>query len=154
MDSIILILKGYHLVTSEDSCGTVTTKQDCETAAMQLGIPDTTATEIYEQSRPPYCYYRPLDAGNKQLWFNTAFNSTKFCSDERKCICKVPCTEEGGCPRQLICGKDKYCYQCLNDEHCAGELVCGIDKRCQEKNGKMFWYFYCPIATFDYENLI
>ena len=46
-------------------------KEDCEEAAMQLGLPDTEASEETVSNWPPYCYFH---IGN-QLWFN---NDARF----------------------------------------------------------------------------
>ena len=124
----------------------MTTKKDCETAAIQLGLSSTTATETSDPLAPSYCLF--LD--NSFLYFNIAFNSDTSCSDEYQCVCKIPCTKDGGCPGQLICGTDKYCREpcngggcdcskgvpgfckegegdCDSDHECEGDLMCGTN---------------------------
>ena len=72
------------MVTSGSTCERVTTKAECEEAARQLGLSDTTATGEREPDYPPYCYF--LDG--EDLWFNRNGNSESPCLSDEVCICK------------------------------------------------------------------
>ena len=83
---------GYSSVANGDICERITTKADCETAAMELGLSDTTAEDLASLSgdpanSPPNCYYKPGNPTNLKLIFNTDFTSNAACSNERNCLC-------------------------------------------------------------------
>ena len=75
----------YDLVTSGSSCERITSKDDCELAAEELGLDDTTAGEETESDYPPYCYL----TFDGDLWFNNNGDSTAECTQSSRCICKV-----------------------------------------------------------------
>ena len=67
-------------------CQRAETKEECETLAVQLGFNDIGAGVTNDLERPPYCYYKPVDA---KLWFNTAMTgNTTPCTNNRNCVCK------------------------------------------------------------------
>ena len=72
-------------VTSGSSCERITTKEDCETAARELGLSDAEADVNDDASYPPYCYFHK----SGHLIFNTNGQATAPCSDLRSCICKT-----------------------------------------------------------------
>ena len=74
----------YTMVTSVSTCVRVTSKAECEEAAHQLGLSDTTATGERESDWPPYCYLDWED----DLWFNRNGNSEAPCLSDEVCICK------------------------------------------------------------------
>ena len=76
------------MVTSGSTCTRVTSKEECEDAARQLGLADTEAGEETVSDWPPYCYF--YDHGNRQeLYFNKDGNAISECnSDGKICICK------------------------------------------------------------------
>jgi len=74
----------YIIVTSGSTCERVTSKEECEEAARQLGLSDTTAAEETSYSYPPYCYFY----NGSSLYFNNQLNSDTVCSSYDPCICK------------------------------------------------------------------
>ena len=79
----------YTLVKSGNTCNRITTKEECEYAAVVLGASDTTVEEGYHVTDPPYCFLEgdgTLEGGS--LWFNTQTTSADSCSDDDMCICK------------------------------------------------------------------
>ena len=74
----------YTMVTSGSTCERVTSKAECEEAARQLGLSDTTATKENEHDNPPYCYF----LFGEDLCFNRNGNPGSPCSSEEACICK------------------------------------------------------------------
>ena len=84
--------RSYSSVSNEDICERITTKGDCETAARELGLSDTTAVDPANMSGnpanyPPNCYYKPGNPTNLKLLFNADFTSNASCSNERNCLC-------------------------------------------------------------------
>ena len=82
----------YSSVANGDICERITTKGDCETAARELGLSDTTAVDSDNlsgnpENSPPNCYYKPGNPTNLKLIFNTDFTSNASCSNERNCLC-------------------------------------------------------------------
>ena len=75
----------YSVLASGSSCKRITSKADCDLAAGQLGLDDTTAVEKDESDYPPYCFY---DTYNEILIFNNNGDSTLECSGEDLCICR------------------------------------------------------------------
>ena len=76
---------GYTKVISGSSCGRVRTKSDCEEAARQLGLSDTSATEEDVENWPPYCYFY----NGNSLYFNKRSNGARDCDSQHAvCICK------------------------------------------------------------------
>ena len=77
---------GFILVYSGFNCTRVTTISECETAAIALGLSDTTAIDDGENwgLDPPYCYFE-----NGVLKFNPGVN-TGSCggSNDDICICR------------------------------------------------------------------
>merc|ERR1719367_2189136 len=84
--------QNYSIVTSGSFCKRLTTLEDCETAARQLGLEHTTASDFSNPQYPPYCYHKP---GNK-LYFNKAITSPASCSSERNCLCRSSLVEASG----------------------------------------------------------
>ena len=75
------------MVTSGSTCERVTTKAECEEAARQLGLSNTTAEEETVDDYPPYCYFTGGE-WEVWLWFNKNGSSTSQCSSDEVCICK------------------------------------------------------------------
>ena len=76
-------------VTSGTTCELrIRTKAECEEAATQLGLSDTTATEVSMRTAPPFCY---LKNGNA-LYFNNRGNANGMCESNMVCVCKKPGT--------------------------------------------------------------
>ena len=71
-------------------CQRTTTIEECETVAMQLGLPDTTAEIVNWKPGPAYCYYKPGHRNETdRLFFNVAVaKNTSPCTDTRNCVCK------------------------------------------------------------------
>ena len=66
-----------------ETCKPLTSKRDCETAARELGLPDTTATLVKSRKYPAHC-----SLFESKLYFNKNINSPKKCHRSRKkCIC-------------------------------------------------------------------
>ena len=82
---------GYRVVTSGRICKRITSKTECEKAAIDLGLPDKVA-EYETSGYPRYCYI-----WDNQLYFNDNGNADKECNTEsgsNACIChdgKVEC---------------------------------------------------------------
>lgn len=51
----------------------IRTAQECEFAAVDLGLDDVGANLTNNASYPAGCYYKPFNAGFAQLWFNSNF---------------------------------------------------------------------------------
>ena len=76
---------GYIRVTIGSTCQRITSREECEEAAAQLGLSDTEASEEYVSDWPPYCYIYEGDS----LYYNTNGNATSQCNTiKRVCICK------------------------------------------------------------------
>ena len=81
-----------------ESCQRAITKEECETLAGQLGIPDITAYVTDNLKRPPYCYYKPhyLVDEDGSLYFNTAVaENASPCTSGRKCVCTNDVQQSG-----------------------------------------------------------
>ena len=74
-------------VTSGNNCKRLTSLEECEEAARQLGLADNEASEIRGSMSPPFCYlYR--NYRGVFLKFNNNINSSAPCnSNSRICIC-------------------------------------------------------------------
>ena len=79
----------YDLVTSGSSCERITSKEECELAAEELGLDATTATEETVSDYPAYCYLSVNEEGEGNLWFNRNGDSFEQCSASYSCICKT-----------------------------------------------------------------
>ena len=79
----------YDLVTSGSSCERITSKEECELAAEELGLDATTATEETVSDYPAYCYLSVNEDGGGNLWFNRNGDSFEQCSASYSCICKT-----------------------------------------------------------------
>ena len=88
-----LTLGEYARVTRGFKCERITSKSECEEAARQLDLSDTSASEETEWDYPPYCY---LHRGSSSLWFNDQGRSDTFCDSDNICICKVVAGGVGG----------------------------------------------------------
>ena len=75
----------YTKVTSGTSCERIMSKEECERAAVALGLSDTTAYAASYSHSPPYCYYK---GSNNNLYYNDNGNSAAQCTSERECLCK------------------------------------------------------------------
>ena len=76
---------------SGNICERITTRDDCENVARELGLPDTRAQDVppYDvKAMPPFCSYKSGNPDGSNLWFNPAPASTESCSFEKTCICK------------------------------------------------------------------
>ena len=78
------------MVTSSDtSCNRVTSSDECEAAARELGLADTSAhIEDMPSYMPPNCFYHDGLSGY-HLYYNTGSSSNAACSSTIKCICKI-----------------------------------------------------------------
>ena len=80
----------YKIVNDEwprgTPCQRIETKAECEQAARQLGLSDTTAREynVVNDWDPPFCYY----VNGAILYFNSKGDSTGTCRNSHNCICK------------------------------------------------------------------
>ena len=92
-------ISDYVLVGStSDTCDFITTFSECEVAAQQLGLSDTTATaskDWYGGYDPPYCWIE-----NGWLQFNSEGKNTGACGGGQgqgydECLCKSPVTTTG-----------------------------------------------------------
>ena len=84
----------YVSVTSGSTCQRITSKEECEEAAKQLGFTQSNigaSLEDDETNFPPYCYFYSRGPGS--LWFNENGNSAVPCKGGVIRICKktVPC---------------------------------------------------------------
>ena len=79
-------IPAYKVVTSSSvTCNRITSMSECETAAIALGLSDTTVIDDGENwtADPPYCYY---EVGS--LKYNPGLN-TGICDTSDQCICKL-----------------------------------------------------------------
>ena len=88
---------------ADGSCERLTTKEDCEAAAKELGLGDKTHQLSWGDKVPRYCYYVNLEEykgvtkanypkyANKLLRFNTNFTTGNDvpCSKKLSCLCKA-----------------------------------------------------------------
>ena len=83
----------------------ITSKGECGEAARQLELTDTTAWHENESGRPPYCHFSQY---GKNLKFNKKFDSTKQCTVEYNCICKIDykMVTSGNCERPITSKKE------------------------------------------------
>ena len=80
----------YTLVKSGNTCNRITTKEECEYAAVVLGASDTTVEEGYYVTDPPYCFLEGDGTlGGTDLFFNPLTTSTDSCSNDDMCVCKT-----------------------------------------------------------------
>ena len=95
-------ISGYILVDTPNTvtCDFITTSSECEAAAQDLGLPDTSATpspvrDTDSWGDPPYCYIE-----DDSLKFNSDGSNTGKCGDaynndpqyHDKCLCKSTST--------------------------------------------------------------
>ena len=93
---------GYILVETQNTitCDYITTSSECEAAAQDLGLPDTSATpspisQYDHTADPPYCYIE-----DDVLKFNGDGTNAGACGSDGgygpryldKCLCKSPAT--------------------------------------------------------------
>ena len=71
-------------MTSGYDCIRITSRVDCEKAAIQLGLESIKASKEASYDWPPYCYLSEGDA----LYFNINGHSSAQCDVESVCICK------------------------------------------------------------------
>ena len=79
-------IPAYKVVTSSlVTCNRITSMSECETAAIALGLSDTTVINDGENwdRDPPYCYYE-----DSSLKYNPGLN-TGVCTPSDRCICKL-----------------------------------------------------------------
>ena len=75
----------YTGITSGFDCNRITSKAECEEAAIQLGLSDIEASEEAVSDWPPYCYFNRME----RLYFNNDGNAVSECDSYGKvCICK------------------------------------------------------------------
>ena len=79
----------YILVDSPQvTCNNIKTPSECEAAALELELPDTSATDDGQNGYyldPPYCYFE-----SNNLKFNYGGTNTGSCgSNNDKCICHM-----------------------------------------------------------------
>lgn len=105
----------YTNVTMGSSCERITTKEDCEDAARELRLSDTTAWEETNAKWPPGCYVNV-----KYLYFNKNSSATTKCNSlNMVCICKKS-SDKFDEPKQDANDnheKDKTDEKDKNDEH-------------------------------------
>lgn len=78
----------YNLATSGSTCERVKTSLECEMAAIQLRLSDTSVTDDGQRGvsdDPPYCYYE-----GESLKFNSNGQNQGSCSSYDKCLCIAP----------------------------------------------------------------
>ena len=79
------LLDQVYIKVTDGTCNRITSKPECEEAARQLGLSDTSASEETTVTDfPPYCYF----CCGGELWFNDYGNSDGSCTSENVCICK------------------------------------------------------------------
>ena len=86
-----LNLGEYIKVTSGNNCKRLTSVEECEEAARQLGLSDTEAQQIKGLSSQPFCYLYHTGTGNSRgayLKFNKISNASAPCNSDRICICR------------------------------------------------------------------
>ena len=84
----------YEVVTTRSECSRVTSLADCETAARELGLSDTTASDDGQDGvtfDPPYCYFE-----SSRLKFNSLGTNTGACTPYDQCICATSTTGQRG----------------------------------------------------------
>ena len=84
LTTLHFVAQEYAMVSSGSTCERVTSKAECEEAARQLSLMDTSAYELSDSNYPAYCYYKPSD---EELYFNSNTDNTN-CTSERNCLCK------------------------------------------------------------------
>ena len=98
-------------------CDFITTAIECESAAIELGLYDTTVKDDGQNGvnyDPPYCYIE-----GRSLKFNSMGTNTGPCTTIDQCLCRrnnnicaqSPCADGEG--------------DCDDDSECEGPLVCG-----------------------------
>ena len=85
-----ITVRGHKVVTSGTTCERITTKEECEKAAKELGYKNLSNDEDFvavekEGDGVPYCYLSML----QNLIFNKNGGSTKPCSGLSQCFCKT-----------------------------------------------------------------
>ena len=117
----------YILVDYDYDSGTcdkfITSEEECEFAAEQLGLDDITATRIQNEQydlpsyNPPYCFYQGSTRYYPPLKYNNGTH-TGPCTKYDKCLC----IENNFCAK-TPCGLGQG--DCDDDSECEGSLVCG-----------------------------
>ena len=89
--SISLLSAAFHMVQrSTEKCKPITTLEQCEAAADELGLAVTKAK--YDRGNgkksgaPPNCYYASKKLPNK-LMFNADSGNDGACSEDYQCLC-------------------------------------------------------------------
>ena len=75
----------YTQVTSGHGCSWITSVLECESAAANLGLLDTTAHISTWTWRPRGCFYHPGCC----LYFNTDTTSPEPCLADPTCVCRI-----------------------------------------------------------------
>ena len=136
---------GYTRVTSESFCKRVMTKTECEEAARQLGLSDTSAREETVSSYPPYCYFYK----GQSLWFNNNANSSTQCnSDTKVCICQENLMEYTRVTSGSTCERVTTKTECeeaarqlgLSDTTAREETASSYPPYCYFYKGKSLWF--------------
>ena len=90
------------MVTNGFSCERITSKAECEDAAILLGLSDTEASEEYVPDWPPYCYFYNYN-NREKLYFNQNGNASSECNSYgRICLCmhnSTKCSKDFPCKR-------------------------------------------------------
>ena len=77
----------YKLLQTDSACDRVTSLSECSTAAVALGLSDTTAADDNQSGvtyDPPYCYFE----GNT-VKYNSNGQNTGSCTTSDQCLCRV-----------------------------------------------------------------
>ena len=98
----------YIQVTSGSTCNRVTSKEECEEAARQLGLSDTEAHEGSWTWWVPHCsFYHSSWSNRGYLYFNNNGDEDLECnSDTKICICKEASSCEEACDSVFISNAD------------------------------------------------
>ena len=77
----------YKLLQTDSACDRVTSLSECSTAAVALGLSDTTAVDDNLSGYtyyPPYCYFNGWE-----LKYNSNGQNTGGCGIYYQCLCRV-----------------------------------------------------------------
>ena len=88
---LLPLARGSYVLVSSGTCasagyGPVESSSECESAASELALSDTSAHVHSSTSYPPYCWI--MNGGN-QLYYNTYTTSAYQCSSSYPCVCHL-----------------------------------------------------------------
>ena len=87
---IFLTVTNYKLVTTGTECNRITSTAECEQAATELGLSDTTVTVVQNYYPEVADCYFWKSGSNEGLFFNTIGNASRECtSTTSQCICRL-----------------------------------------------------------------